>query len=97
MTGEVQNLFTCSACGKVAKPRQLVFAEDERHMVSLTACDECLARSEKFLAKVRPVFDQMIKIGVPNAIANEVMSKLLELVTDDAMLEPPSAKQPNSQ
>lgn len=95
MTGIV-NLFTC-VCGKPAQPRLMAFAEDPQHTVGFTACEECLDRSNKFLAKVRPVFDKMIEIGVPRGIANDVMTELLTRVDDDDMLEPPSAEPSNSQ
>lgn len=95
MTGNIANLFTC-VCGKPAKPRKLIYAEDESESVVFSACEECLARSENFLAKVRPIFDKMIEIGVPREIANNSMNHLLIQLTDDSMLEPPSAG-PSSQ
>lgn len=48
------------------------------HIYTIIACEACLDTSMEQLSKVRPVFNAMIAADVPQPIANEVMSFLLE-------------------
>lgn len=76
MTGEVVPLHRCYHCKASGKPRELYLQGQK--VSGFVACDDCVARTDATLTKVRPIFDVMIAAGVPRETANDVMTFLLE-------------------
>jgi hypothetical protein len=68
-------LHRCGACGGPGAPLDL---QCDGEVTAVTVCDACHASIEADLRRVRPVFDTMLAIGVPNDIANHVMTYLLD-------------------
>jgi hypothetical protein len=86
-------LYKC-VCGKAGSPRIMTCETvEEKVTANFVSCDECMERTEKFLAQLRPVFNAMVTCGVPRDIANETMTFLLgSLPDDDDMLGVVSSK-----
>jgi hypothetical protein len=51
------------------------------------ACDECVAKTEAILARVRPVFEAMLACGIPRELANRTMTYMLIGSDDDSHTE----------
>lgn len=61
-------------CGAPARVRHFWFAGQK--VGTAPICDGCFDAGEAQLARVRPVFDAMLGVGVSREIANEVMCYL---------------------
>lgn len=70
-------LHKCGRCGKAhGKPFDLVFRGEVPGKGF--GCDECIEKTLNELDRVRPVYEQMIRLGIPAYIASETMTHLLE-------------------
>ena len=78
-------------CGAPGTIREAYVCGSPEDIATFVACDACTERSLKFLARVRPVFEAMIAVGVPGQIANDTMSFLLDQIPDDSMMVPTDA------
>jgi len=68
------------ACGAVGLPHILTWGDVT---TTIFACDRCTTRSSKLMDQVRPVFAAMIACGIPNDIANDTMTFMLDALPDD--------------
>lgn len=72
----IHALFTCGRCGGPGRPVDLELNDVKQDTIH--ACSKCLAECEEELAEMRPVFDALIKAGVPRVAANAMMVTLGE-------------------
>jgi protein-arginine kinase activator protein McsA len=71
-------LFRCQCCGKAGAHVDLLDV-DSKEVTTVVACDGCVEESLAHLARVRPVHDAMLAVGVPEDVAQALMNLLLEL------------------
>lgn len=74
--GDVVQLHRCSRCGAAGKRTEL--AKDGVTVAEFSACDACIDAVTGTLARVRPVFDAMLAVGIDREVANDAMTFLLE-------------------
>ena len=73
-------------CGKPGLPRVISCETDEETVkATFFSCDECMDKTEKFLAQMRPIFSAMIACGVPTDVANETMTFMLDKLPDEGI------------
>lgn len=72
----VSPLFKCGRCGGPSKPFDLTL-NGEPHSSGF-GCGACIDQTIDDLARVRPVFDAMLTVGVDRVLANDTMTFLLE-------------------
>lgn len=75
MMASVTPLFRCR-CGKDGRQRTLV--HDGIEIATAVRCDDCVAREDALLDRVRPVFEAMLAAGVERPTARDVVLFLLE-------------------
>lgn len=67
----------CVSCGAIG--RKVTINLDGETVHTFFACTDCFEHGKQKLARLRPVFDAMLKCGVSRDHANETMTYLLEL------------------
>jgi hypothetical protein len=72
----VTPLFRCGRCGATGKPVDVALRE--KVVATAYACDDCIEKTANELAMVRPVFDELLRRGVPRDTANAMMTTMLE-------------------
>jgi hypothetical protein len=72
----VTPLHKCAVCDEA--PGEPHILEMDNTEFKIFTCDACLKTMTDLLAKVRPVFDKMLEVGVHEQIASETMIFLLD-------------------
>lgn len=80
MEAEVIPIVRCKGCTgtKLAQAMEIQMVGSETMLTGRALCNECIAKLVRLLDQVRPIFDKMIECQIPEDIANEVMTTLLE-------------------
>jgi len=73
-------LLKCT-CGQAGTRRVLRGSTIEREII---ACDACFDKTAQRLAHFRPLFDQMIELGISRDIANRTMTFMLQQIDHPA-------------
>jgi hypothetical protein len=80
--GGVVPIFRCGRCGAPGAPVDVVH-EGER-LLTVHACRPCLAEVKLELARVRPVYEAMLEVGLSRAFADDLMGLVVaKLFPDD--------------
>lgn len=75
-------------CGAVGDARYLCMDGDDLDM-TIFVCKACFVKTEAFLECVRPVFEAMQRVGIPNEDAQATMKFMLDRVDDEnGLVEP---------
>ena len=69
-------LLRCKRCGAAGNPCTLEYKDEA--IAGFVACDSCVKECSNTMLRVRPIFDAMIAAGIPNDVANDTMTFLLE-------------------
>jgi hypothetical protein len=78
----VTSIYRCGRCRAKGTRLEICLAGEPLDM-KVYACAKCVEKTVSELDWVRPIFDAMVAVGIPNSLANDAMTFLLN------GLEPP--------
>lgn len=81
MSATVTPLYACR-CGGPGTLRELCAVDEPTESFTIAICDSCAEKSERFLSRMRPVFQALLTAGIRKDIADDAMSCLMDMLID---------------